>query len=128
VRNRINLSNAVSVKALKWKPGDPEQFRVRDHDRMGFYLRVTRQGKKTWEYRYPVGKGEYRYLVLGHFPKLSCADALTKYGESREQAKDYGIDPKKNIGGSTQTLNDLFKNHFIPRYAKSKKKTLERGC
>ena len=122
-RKRINLSNDITVRALKWKPGDPEQFRIRDHDRMGFYIRITRQGRKTWEYRYPDGYGGYRYLKLGHFPKLSCAEALTKYEECREQVKDYGADPKHNIAGSAQTLGNLFDDHYIPRYAKIKKNT-----
>jgi integrase len=122
-RNRINLTNDISVRALKWKPGDPEQFRFRDIDRMGWYIRVTRQGKKTWEYRYPVGGGKYRYLAYGHFPKMNCAEALDKYKHYREQVKDYGRDPKKTVGGSAKSLNDLFDNHYIPRYAKSNKRS-----
>ena len=123
MNKRANLSNDISVRALKWKTGDPKQFRVRDVDRLGLYIRVTKHGKKTWEYRYPVRKGKYRYLAFGHFPKLGCADALAKYENHREQVKDYGVDPKKHIAGTILTLTDLFNNHYIPRYAKKKKKT-----
>lgn len=125
MRPRVNLSNDITVRALKWHPGDPEQFRIRDHDRMGFYLRITRQGKKTWEYRYPVGNGKYRYLAFGHFPKMKCAAALVEYEKYREQVKDYETDPKKNLAGGTQSLNNLFDNHYLPRYAEVKKKTWE---
>ncbi len=122
-RKRINLSNDITVRALTLKPSDPQQVRFRDHDRMGFSIRVTQQGKKTWEYRYPDGNGNYRYLVLGHFPKVGCAEAIALYGNQREQVKDYGVDPKLNVAGSHQSLADLFTHHYIPRYAKIKKKT-----
>ena len=78
-RRRINLTNDITVRNLKWKPGDPEQFRLRDIDRMGWYIRITKQGRKTWEYRYPIGSGKYRYLAYGHFPKMGCAEALDEY-------------------------------------------------
>jgi len=54
-RKRINLSNEITVRALKLKPDDPQQVRFRDLDRMGLSIRVTQQRKKTWEYRYPDG-------------------------------------------------------------------------
>lgn len=122
-RKRINLSNDITVRALKLKASDPQQVRFRDHDRMGFSIRVTQQGKKTWEYRYPDGNGNYRYLALGHFPKVGCAEAIALYLYQREQVKDYGVDPKLNVAGNKQTLTDLFTHHYIPRYAKIKKKT-----
>lgn len=125
MRPKVNLSNDITVRALKWHLGDPEQFRVRDHDRMGFYLRITRQGKRTWEYRYPVDNGQYRYLVLGHFPKMKCAEALVEYEKYREQVKGYGTDPKKSFTGSAQSLDNLFDKHYLPKYAEVKKKTWE---
>jgi integrase len=122
-RKRINLSNEITVRALKLKPGEPQQVRFRDLDRMGFSIRVTQQSKKTWQYRYPDGNGSYRYLILGSFPKVGCAEAITKYEHYREQVKDYGVDPKLNVAGGKQSLSELFDQHYIPRYAKIKKKT-----
>jgi integrase len=122
-RKKINLSNEITVRALKLKPSDPQQVRFRDLDRMGFIIRVTQQRKKTWQYRYPNGNGKYRYLVLGSFPKVGCAEAISKYEYYREQVKGYGVDPKLNVAGGKQTLSELFDQHYIPRYAKVKKKT-----
>ena len=62
-------------------------------------------------------------LKLGHFPKMGCAEALKRFEHYREQVKDYGVDPKKNFAGSTKSLNDLFDNHYILRYAQLKKKS-----
>jgi integrase len=54
---------------------------------------------------------------------MGCAEALERFEHYREQVKDYGVDPKKNFAGSTKSLNDLFDNHYIPRYAQIKKKS-----
>lgn len=118
---RANLSYDMSVKNLKWKQGDPEQIRFRDTDRMGFYIRVSKNNTKTWEYRYPVGDRKYRYLRLGNYPRLSCTDALEKFKSAVEDVKVSGVDPKQ-ITSKNLTLNALFEQ-YLERYAKKKKKS-----
>ena len=80
---------------------------------MGFYIRVSRNKTKTWEYRYPVGDGKYRYLKLGNFPRLSCADALEKFESAVEDVKAFGVDPKQITSNNKINVNKApFQSQF----------------
>jgi integrase len=81
----------LSVRALKAKPTRLDYW---DTELPGFGLRVSVEGRKSWQVRYRVeGHRKQRRLTLKPpFPRLSLADAREQARKALRQAAD-GIDP-----------------------------------
>lgn len=131
-----NLGNDVAVRALKWTESDPARFVVKDStgERKGLYVRVSKSGDKTWLLRYKRD-GRQRWYSLGHYPATSVSDALSAYGAARARVRN-GEDPagereatrareKAESERDALTLSTVFDKHYLPRYAKSRKRTWE---
>lgn len=127
-----DLTNDISVRALRWREGDPVQFEVKDKVRKGFYIRVSKGGKKRWYFRYTKNR-KVRAYSLGAFPEISCAKAFSRYEDAREEV-DEGGDPyltkkrakeaeNREKQRSEFTLKVLFYDHYLPRYSKPNLRT-----
>lgn len=117
---KINLTNDRAVKSVKWQPGFPSRFRIKDAANQGYYLRVTKTGNKTWEYRYTID-GKTKTIKLGKYPAMSCATALRDYYRAREKVL-LGVDPHPKLGAG-MSLSVLFNEHYLPRYAQACKRS-----
>jgi len=127
---KVNLTNAMVVKSLKWQPGDPAQFLVKSKDNPGLYMRISKANTKAWFYRFTF-EGWVRRMPLGRFPSTTCADALKLYEDAYNDLKA-GIDPlaerdaereaeQRESKRQALTLSVLFQDHYWPRYAKRKR-------
>lgn len=68
----------LTVKNLK-EPG-------RYHDGNGLYLNVTKQGSKSWLFRFMID-GKASNMGLGVFPDVSLAEARERAAENRKKAR-----------------------------------------
>ncbi|MDD7887874.1 site-specific integrase [Flavivirga sp. 57AJ16] len=57
----------------------------------GFGIRISPKGTKTWFYLYQF-HNKQRRMSFGHYPKVSLAEALSKYSELNNSI-DFGVDP-----------------------------------
>jgi integrase len=61
------------------------------HDGAGLYLNISKNGGKSWLFRYEMG-GRARWMGLGSFPEITLARARDKALDAR-RLKVEGIDP-----------------------------------
>lgn len=94
----------------------------------GFAIRITKNGTRSFIYRYRFG-GKVKRYTLGRYPKLGLSAARD---DARELAYKVskGFDPimevKDRIQDSEYTISDLadyFKKRYLPLKAKSTQKT-----
>ena len=52
------------------------------HDGGGLYIRITRQGKGLWTYRYRLNKTSHE-MSLGTYPEVSLSEAREKFSEQK---------------------------------------------
>src|SRR5476651_1352185 len=78
------------IKALK-----PLIKRYEEYEGGGFGIRITPNGIKTWIYRYKMN-GKTDKLTLGHYPKLSLANAKKRFAELSGLRRE-GNSPKNLI-------------------------------
>ena len=52
------------------------------HDGGGLYIRITRQGKGLWTYRYNLNKTSHE-MSLGTFPEVKLSEAREKLAEQK---------------------------------------------
>lgn len=82
----------ASIRGLK-STGKRITFWSRENK--GFGLRLTKKGTKTFVYAYRNDDGVLRYLTLGHYPKVSLAQAHRLYFEAAEKVS-MGLDPAQD--------------------------------
>jgi len=70
---------------------EPRERDYKINDGKGLYLHVTTAGARIWRYRYKI-TGVERLLTVGHYPKISLADARSARELARQKVKE-GIDP-----------------------------------
>lgn len=58
----------------------------------GFGMLVYRAGTKSWIYRYKINDKK-DYIIFGHYPALSLADARKRFNELRDIRRQ-GTNPK----------------------------------
>lgn len=127
-----NLSNDKSVASLRWQEGDPIQYLVKDPDRTGFYIRISKGGTKTWMYQYRI-EGKLERLSLGKYPGTTCSVAFRRYDRARMEVQA-GENPAEKKRSQRKldseqertdalTISSLFYEHFLPRYSKPRKRT-----
>ena len=52
------------------------------HDGGGLYIRITRQGKGLWTYRYNLNKTSHE-MSLGTYPEVKLSEAREKLAEQK---------------------------------------------
>lgn len=78
------------IKRLKPKEKREEKF-----EGGGFGILIYPAGTKTWIYRYKMDDKK-DYIILGHYPEVSLADARKYFTELREKRRA-GINPKELV-------------------------------
>lgn len=108
------------IESLKPSPG--RQVEYWDAGRVGFGLRVSPNGGKTWVLRYRHNRLQRRFK-LGIYPAMTLADARLLADSSRSTV-DKGGDPfaDRARDKTAKTFKDLAAE-YIERHAKPKKKT-----
>jgi integrase len=94
-----------------------------DEELPGFGLRITHQGRKSWQVMYRV-KGRKRRLTLGRYPALPLEVAREAAREAL-QTVARGDDPaaeRASLTGGALTF-ESFAKAYIQRYAKRKKRS-----
>ena len=87
----------------------------------GFGVRVSEKGKKSFIYMYRFNY-RARMMTLGHYPKLSLADANIKHSEAVKKL-EHGIDPalekvEENILERNTPTIKILVDEYIERWAK----------
>lgn len=88
---RITLMNQFTdtfIKRLQPKDKRDEKF-----EGGGFGILIYPAGTKTWIYRYKIDDKK-DYIILGHYPEMSLAEARKCFSELREKRRA-GINPKE---------------------------------
>lgn len=115
---------------------------AKDHklaDSGGLHLYITKNGHKSWRFKYRFG-GKEKRLIFGAFPEMSLAEAGDKRDEARKLVKD-GKDPsmaaKRNklvrsspsavtFEGFARAWHELQKANWKPVHAKDGRRSLNR--
>lgn len=79
----------LTVIAIKNAAPRPKDYKIADGG--GLYLYVTKNGHKSWRFKYRFG-GKERRIVFGAFPEMTLAEAREKRDDARRQVRD-GKDP-----------------------------------
>lgn len=93
----INFTDTF-IKRLKPKDKREEKF-----EGGGFGIMIYPTGTKTWIYRYKIDDKK-DYIILGHYPEMSLADARKYFSELRAKRRS-GTNPKEVI--QQQAEHDL---------------------
>jgi len=84
----MNQFTDTFIKRLK-----PQEKRDEKFEGGGFGILIYPAGTKTWIYRYKIDNKK-EYIILGHYPDMSLADARKCFTELREKRRS-GINPKE---------------------------------
>lgn len=116
-RLKLTARNVDSVK-----PPTTGRMDYWDTDPMGFGLRVSESGRKTWMVMYRVDGVQHR-LTLGTYPAMSLAGARQKAKDAMQDVSK-GIDPSavKKAGRKAETFKELAAA-YLERYAKKRKRS-----
>lgn len=110
------------IKRLK-----PEKKRLEKYEGGGFGIFVYPTGSKTWIYRYKINNKK-DYVILGHYPSMSLADARKKFIDLREIKKG-GRNPKeeirKNDNDGSNTVEALVQTWYKGYIEKHRKQPLQ---
>lgn len=110
------------IKALK-----PKAVRYEEYEGGGFGIRVASTGVKTWIYRYKIN-GITEKLTLGHYPKISLANAKKRFMELSDVRKE-GINPKNYLEQTkikeNNTVKKLIEDWYSNYAEKNRKKPLQ---
>ena len=76
---------------------DQPRIEIRDADKEGLELRVTKRGAKTWALRYRrKSDGKKRSLTLGRYPAMTLEEARVRAQEERARVSRGG-DPASGV-------------------------------
>jgi len=81
----------MQLTDLEIRRAKPAERDYKLNDGKGLYLHVTKAGSRIWRYRYRLD-GVERLLTVGHYPKISLANARSARELARQKVKE-GIDP-----------------------------------
>lgn len=109
------------IKNLK-----PKKERYEIWEGNGFGIRVAPTGKKSWVYIYRYNS-KPRRLTLGHYPKLSVAEAHAAHGKALIDLEN-GIDPATKMVQTNKTDKKAYTikhlaNEYMERWAKARKRS-----
>ena len=127
----------LTVVAVKNARPAAKDYKLADSGGLNLY--ITKNGHKSWRFKYRFG-GKEKRLIFGAFPEMSLAEARDKRDEARKLVKD-GKDPsmaaKRNklvrsspsavtFEGFTRAWHELQKANWKPVHAKDVITSLER--
>jgi integrase len=110
------------IKRLK-----PQDKRIEKFEGGGFGLLVYPAGTKSWIYRYKINDKK-DYIIFGHYPEMSLADARKRFNELREIRRS-GDNPKllleQERNREKHTVTKLFNTWYTRYVEKHHKKPLQ---
>jgi integrase len=124
VSNSIRFTD-ISIRHLKAKN---KRITYWSQGLIGFGIRVSINGSKTWVYKYRFNKTQ-KMVTIGQYPQISLSKAKSLYCEALEQVK-HGIDPlmkRKKVFKKEQdelTVSQLI-DLYLDHGRKSKKTSVE---
>ena len=86
----LSFNSDREIKAYK---AQETRYTAKHKTCKGLFLEVSTQGTKSWWYRYTLN-GKQERLVIGKYPDISLAEAITKRDEASNQVAN-GISPKQ---------------------------------
>jgi len=109
------MKKALTDKALEALKPRAERYEVHDSYCPGLSVRVTPEGRKTFNVKYRYGISQKR-MTIGVYPRISLAAARQRAMDAMRQVDD-GADPAKRRRQADHRV-DAIVAEFITRYAK----------
>ncbi|UTO18346.1 tyrosine-type recombinase/integrase [Acinetobacter sp. Z1] len=103
-------------------PQSRRELEITDNVVKGLKLVVTRQGKKTWLFRYVIN-GTKRAMKLGNYPELRLAE-VRLIAQAKNDLLTIGKDPQheRDVQKAMPTVNEFFTKTYYP-YAQKRKRS-----
>jgi len=116
---KLKLDEALVMSIVC--PQTKRELEITDNLVKGLKLVVTRQGKKTWLFRY-VFNGTKRAMKLGNYPELRLADVRI-IAASKNDLLTIGKDPQheRDVQKAMPTVTEFFTNTYYPHARKRKR-------
>lgn len=113
---KLKLDEALVMSIVC--PQTKRELEITDNLVKGLKLVVTRQGKKTWLFRY-VFNGTKRAMKLGNYPELRLADVRI-IAASKNDLLTIGKDPQheRDVQKAMPTVTEFFTNTYYPHARK----------
>jgi integrase len=109
------MRKALTDKALEALKPQAERYEVHDSYCPGLSVRVTPEGRKSFNVKYRYGLSQKR-MTIGVYPRISLAAARQRAMDAMRQVDD-GADPAKRRRQADHRV-DAIVAEFITRYAK----------
>lgn len=102
-------------------PQSRRELEITDNVVKGLKLVVTRQGKKTWLFRYVIN-GTKRAMKLGNYPELRLAD-VRLIAQAKNDLLTIGKDPQheRDVQKAMPTVSEFFTKTHYPHAQKRKR-------
>ncbi len=102
-------------------PQSRRELEITDNVVKGLKLVVTRQGKKTWLFRYVIN-GTKRAMKLGNYPELRLAD-VRLIAQAKNDLLTIGKDPQheRDVQKAMPTVSEFFTKTYYPHAQKRKR-------
>lgn len=102
-------------------PQSRRELEITDNVMKGLKLVVTRQGKKTWLFRYVIN-GTKRAMKLGNYPELRLAD-VRLIAQAKNDLLTIGKDPQheRDVQKAMPTVSEFFTKTYYPHAQKRKR-------
>ncbi|STX50971.1 integrase [Legionella busanensis] len=110
------------IKRLK-----SQDKRIEKFEGAGFGILIYPAGTKSWIYRYKIDNKK-DYIIFGHYPTMSLADARKRFNELREIRRT-GTNPKilieQELKREKHTVEKLITSWYVSYVEKNRKKPLQ---
>lgn len=102
-------------------PQSRRELEITDNVVKGLKLVVTRQGKKSWLFRYVIN-GTKRAMKLGNYPELRLAD-VRLIAQAKNDLLTIGKDPQheRDVQKAMPTVSEFFTKTYYPHAQKRKR-------
>ncbi|OEY95342.1 site-specific recombinase [Acinetobacter proteolyticus] len=102
-------------------PQSRRELEITDNVVKGLKLVVTRQGKKTWLFRYVINSTK-RAMKLGNYPELRLAD-VRLIAQAKNDLLTIGKDPQheRDVQKAMPTVSEFFTKTYYPHAQKRKR-------
>lgn len=102
-------------------PDDKRELEITDNLVKGLKLVVTRQGRRSWLFRYVIN-GKKRAMKLGDYPELRLAE-VRLIAAAKNDLLVIGKDPQheRDVEKAMPTVTEFFTNTYYPHARKRKR-------